>query len=171
MTINRRRFVRLSLEAGLVTPAIVSLDGPISAAHAVDADTLRAYVDTLIPADQSPSATQLSVAEKMLARTKEDLRYRTLLEYGCSWLDREAGNVAGARFADVTEPDRERIVARAAGAPPGSPIRVFFDTTRDHAFIHYYATPESWRTIGYSGPPQPVGFPDYARPPRHRHGR
>jgi hypothetical protein len=49
---------------------------------------------------------------------------------------------------------------------PDSLARRAFRRTRHEAFVHYYADARSWPAIGYGGPPQPDGFPDYAQPPR-----
>ena len=43
--------------------------------------------------------------------------------------------------------------------------RVFFKAVQYYAFEIYYAHPETWVSLGYPGPPQPMGFPNYAEPP------
>ena len=164
MRLSRRRFLGLSLEAGVLLPTVVA------EAHGTtlssDVGTLRAYLDTLIPADEAPSATDLGVTEKLLGRADSDPAFRSAIEYGCAWLDRQAAASGGRRFAEVVPQHRERIVRLLSNTSPGSSARMFFDVTRDDVFFHYYADPRSWGAIDYAGPPQPKGFPDYSQPPR-----
>lgn len=41
----------------------------------------------------------------------------------------------------------------------------FFSAIRDDVVYGYYSNPVSWKVIGYFGPPQLFGYPDYAEPP------
>jgi len=147
--------------------ALASPLGRGSGGGAVEADPLRllgAWVDTLIPADgRSPAASEVG-CERLLRRQAQSIESaRRLLIGGCRWLERQSA--AGPRtFAELPEPERERIAALAANAPPGSLPRLFFGFTRSEVFHHYYAQPESWGALGFAGPPQPNGFPDHAEP-------
>ena len=69
---------------------------------------------------------------------------------------RQAGSLNASRIA---------IVKIAEQSADRSLPRVFFIAVRHYAFEIYYAHPETWVSLGYTGPPQPVGFPDYASPP------
>jgi hypothetical protein len=130
------------------------------------ASTLAAYVDVLIPADVTPSATALDVDKQLLAVASGQQDYQTLLELGLDWLNRRAREQYGGHFPELDEGSREAVVAQAAAAGYNTLPRVFFERTRADAFFHYYGRPESWPGItGYSGPPQPLGFLDYTRPP------
>ena len=126
--------------------------------------TLAAYLDTLIPADASPSASQLGLHHRFLELGRRSSAFRRLLETGCDWLDKEAIRLGAGEFARLTEPKREALVAKAAGLGRRSGARRFFEATRDSAMRHYYSRPEAWPSLGYAGPPQPLGFPDYAKP-------
>lgn len=132
--------------------------------------TLEAYLDTLIPADESPSAIHLGVAEAMVAKAKSDTSYQRLLQQGCDWLDEQARQYGAAHFAALREAERERIVSLAAVGAAGLQPLIFFHRTREDAFVAYYARPESWAGVGYAGPPQPRGFMDYAQAPSRRAG-
>ena len=129
--------------------------------------TLGAYVDVLIPADQTPSGTALGVDKQLIVAARERREYQLLLEWGVDWLNNQAQARHGRNFAEVDEAGRDEIVAQTATADYNTRPRVFFEWTRTKAFFHYYARPESWRGIvQYRGPTQPVGFIDYALPPR-----
>lgn len=45
--------------------------------------------------------------------------------------------------------------------------RQFFNRFRNEIIRTYYSHPESWKKLSYSGPPQPEGFMDYDKAPRH----
>jgi hypothetical protein len=163
----RRRFL---LWAALLTPlirapgALATVIGP-SRSPADPGETLRAYLDTLLPEDAMPSATQVGVDRVMLAAAERAPGTRRMLHWGLWWLDREARHRGGDDFAGLGEDARTAIVARAEAAAAGSAPRVFFEATRTNALDIYYSRPESWPRLGFRGPPQPVGFPDHAEPP------
>ena len=129
--------------------------------------TLRAYVDVLIPADETPSGTELAVDKRLLAVAGRQHDYGRLLEMGLDWLNIRARERFGSNFSDLNESGREAIVGEAATARYDTVQRVFFERTRADAFFHYYGRPESWHGISYyRGPSQPLGYMDYAKPPR-----
>ena len=144
----------------------VLAETPLAPSSPVDS-ILRAYVDVLVPADETPSATALGVDKRLLAFAREHPDYQRLLELGLAWFDRQARTKHGRGFPELREDEREAVVRTAAAADADTLPRVFFERTRAHALFHYYGRPESWRGIRqYRGPPQPAGFMDYARPPR-----
>ncbi len=164
---NRRRFLGLTLAAGIIAHVrglLASMVKP-SAPGVPAFAALAPYLDTLIPADESPAASALGVDRRLIDKAAGDAGYRRLLAQGCRWLDRAARKLGAADFAALPEGGREAVVALFAAARRGSRPRIFFETTRSDAFFHYYARPESWAGLGYDGPPQPVGFPDHAAPP------
>ena len=129
--------------------------------------TLKAYVDVLIPEDETPSGTALGVDQQLLIVAKGKLAYQQLLELGLEWLNTRAQADYRGNFADLDEEKKETIVRQAAAAPDNTRPRVFFERTRADAFYFYYSRPESWRGIAYyRGPTQPLGFMDYADAPR-----
>jgi hypothetical protein len=129
--------------------------------------TLAAFLDVLIPADESPSATQLDIHLKILRRAEKDVSYWLMLKQGCRWLDKRARDAGRPAFPELAPPQQESLVEQAATNPGAPGIKDFFQTLRDDAFRLYYADPRSWAGLGgYSGPPQPLGFPDYTHPPR-----
>ena len=133
----------------------------------LDDSTLRAYVDVLIPADETPSATALGVDKQLLLVARGQRNYQRLLEFGLHWLNEQARGNYGRSFPELDERNRELVVGQAAAAGHRTLPRMFFERTRADAFFHYYGRPESWRGIAhYRGPPQPRGLLDYTQPPR-----
>lgn len=148
------------------TARAVTLDAAASGGGPGADTRLRAYVDTLIPADETPSGTALGVHVKLAKVADGQPDYRRLLDLGLAWLDREARARFGRGFAQLSEGEREQVVGAAAQAPYDALPRVFFERTRADAYFHYYGRRESWRGIrGYRGPPQPLGFVDFTKPP------
>jgi hypothetical protein len=153
-------------------PALASLlAGAASAApyaRGEDAGPLRRllglYLDTLLPEDVTPSATQLGVDRALFAEAQRNAGFGRLVMKGCAWLEAQA-RIAGAEgFGDLKEEARQAIVAQAEQSARGTLPKQFFTTTQQRAFFHYYAQPAAWHGIGYAGPPQPGGFPGHARP-------
>jgi len=136
-------------------------------ARAVDERWLPAYLDTLIPGDtEGPGALQLGVPERLSAIAAADGAYASLVEQFGRWLDERARAAGGVGFADLDRDARETIVRAAESAAADSPARRAFARTREDAFAAFYGDPRAWPGIGYRGPPQPEGFPDYDRPPQ-----
>jgi hypothetical protein len=165
--LGRRTFLRLLLGLAAVAPARVLLAAPAEeTVRQISLSALTPYLDTLIPEDGMPSASQLGVDQALIALVRRQQRYARLVGLGCLWLDEQARARGAENFAALPEAEREALVARAEQSPVSSLPRVFFTFTQRQAFTHYYAQPAAWAGLGFAGPPQPVGFPDFAKPPR-----
>lgn len=170
MRIKRRSFIHLLLALG---PAYVlrSLWSEAFAMPANEHDPFRAlapYLDTLIPEDQTPSATQLGVDRDLLAHVEGKRLLRALLLEGCRYLDKVAQTRGVNSFAELDEGAREDIVRLTAEASSDRISGFFFNFVRDLAFNAYYAHPESWAGLGIDSPPQPLGYPGYAHAPKQK---
>jgi hypothetical protein len=129
-------------------------------------ETLADYLDTVIPGDElSPGAVELGVLQPILEEAKTDPNVQNFLEEGVRWLNEEARKQGAEDFAGLSEDGRDQVVAAAEAAKAGSLENEFFRATRYVVFRLYYMEPQAWPAIGYDGPPQPVGFPDYTAPP------
>ena len=126
-------------------------------------ETLRVVVDTLIPADDiSPSATHFGVVKFILSEAENNQTFASLLDEGCRWLDEQAGG----SFARADETKRIALLQKAEQQDM-SLVRPFFTNVRDRTMRHYYAHPEASNGfLGYSGAPQPNGYPDYTNYPK-----
>jgi hypothetical protein len=165
-----RRRLFLALSAGWVVLArkrdsvAAVIGGSRNSAYPLTA--LPAYLDTIIPRDNSGSASDFGVDRQLIDQASRSRQHMRLLRAGSKWLDSEARKIGAGGFSDLDPSSREVIVERAATARIRSLPRVFFDRTRRDAFRAYYADPLSWERAGYEGPPQPKGFPDHAEAPR-----
>jgi hypothetical protein len=148
-----------------IVRALPTLSGPDAAP---DPLTLRAFLDTLIPADETPSASALGVDRALLEIARAREGYLPMVEQGMAWLDRSARALGAKSFVAASEAQRAAVVAAAERAQPRTLPRTLFERVRADALRLYYAQPAACAGLGYTGPPQPVGFPDFERPPAQR---
>jgi hypothetical protein len=170
MAFSRRSFLRLALGTGLLFSSGYILKNVFFPSQITSRElkTLEAFLDTLIPSDETPGAIEMGVAEGIRLLADKDYQYKRLLKSGCGWLDNKASERAADTFSSLSPAKQEDIVKEAAGSRHESLPRTFFERVRSDAFTHYYAHPETWKSLGYKGPPQPEGFPDYADIPHPR---
>ena len=126
--------------------------------------TLKAFLDTLIPADDTPGAIDLDVHSRILAQAARNAHYRRLVHAGCRTLDNLALSSKSRPFHKLGLTPRDAVV-HALVRSEGDKRHRFFDSTQRRAFHFYYSDPRSWPGVCYAGPPQPRGFTDYKQPP------
>lgn len=126
---------------------------------------LTRLVELLVPADETPGAVELGVDRAILARAAQDHELADLLASGCLRLDADAQLHARASWLALSEQQQQASLQRLAGGAPLSFPGRFFWRLRDETLAGYYADPRSWDLLSYRGPPQPVGYADYAEPP------
>ena len=169
MPLSRR--LLLSLTPVLTLPSLPSaMSAPVTSRQDLQDPliSLTAFVDVLVPRDDLPSASDLDVDRRIIAKAATIPAYARLLRHGCRWLDSEAHTLDGSvsYFRDL-EPDTQvRIVELAEAGKDKSVGRVFFRNVRQDTLRYYYAHPVVWRALGYDGPPQPIGFPEFDQPHR-----
>ena len=163
---RRRHFLRTLVLLGGFLPAKVLLALPLEKQRQTGSlSALPALLDTLLPEDISPSASQLNVGPDLIRAARRESGFERLLILGCAWLNEQAQKQGQPLFEKLDEESRIAIVKTAEQSAGRSLPRVFFNAVQQYAFGIYYAHPETWVSLGYTGPPQPVGFPDYAEPP------
>ncbi len=160
---RRRNF--LIVAAAVIPTVLAARAAPlvlIRGGATIDRNGLHAlapYLDTLLPAGDSPAATELDIHHYLVEHAAGVRNYLELLSLGCRWLDAQA---AGAKtFVRLDSTAQERIVARLEGAASGTIEHQFFERSLSDTMQFYYAHPRTWPALGFTGPPQPVGFPDY----------
>ena len=164
--ITRRELLRLLVSLSAYLPASWLLAAPTGeSSRKVSISALGPFLDTLLPEDETPSATQLGVDKEIVERMQNSKRTAKIVVIGCAWLDKKAQELDADEFALLQPSQQESIVTLAEKSKPRSLPLVFFSNTRQLAFQFYYAHPETWQDLNYDGPPQPKGFLDFARPP------
>lgn len=131
---------------------------------------LSRYIDLFIPADESPGALDLKVDASIINKARSNSKYAWLMRQGCAWLEQEAQSVFRVAFLGLPEDRQIILIERLSSQKRGSAGLRFFQTLREDLFGEFYARPESWTSLGFNGPPQPLGFMDQALPVR-RDGR
>jgi len=168
---RRRHFLRTLILLGSFLPVKVLLALPLEKQRqAGSLSALPAYLDTLLPEDISPSASQLNVGPDLISKVSQDSGFERLLILGCAWLNKQSHKHGQTLFENLDEASRISIVKVAEQSADRSLPRVFFAAVQHSAYGIYYAHPESWVSLGYTGPPQPKGFPDYASGPTRSTG-
>ena len=163
---TRRDLIRHLAALSAWLPASVLLAAPTGTSGTdQELRSLGAFLDTLLPADATPGASQLGIDQAIIVQAQVNKSLERLLTLGCAWLDAQAKERGAAEFSGLDQPGRDAIVSTAATSPRQSLPRVFFEQIRGMAFYHYYARPETWPGMAYAGPPQPRGFPDFTQPP------
>jgi hypothetical protein len=132
----------------------------------IDAASLDALLDTLIPADDDPGAVAAGVPEAALARMEIDIvsrnRYRRLL----AWTGEQSMDLHQRPFAELSLRQRDRILKglyRSDGDALRQ-LRIDLQVVRRDTFLSFYSSPAARRVIGYH-PPIEGGYPDYAKAP------
>lgn len=131
---------------------------------------LSRYVDLFIPADESPGALDLKLDASIINKARSNAEYALLMRQGCAWLEQEAHSVFQGAFLRLLEEQQIILIERLSTQNRGSTGFRFFRTLREDLFGEFYSRPESWLSLGFNGPPQPLGFTDQALPVR-RDGR
>jgi len=162
MLLTRRTFIKL------VPSALLIIVWPRVFAASRDnlvTRILPVYLDTLMPADETPSATNLQVDRKLLHRADNETRYFRLLVRGCQWLEQTAQEEYAEPFSEISEDQRILIVQRMSAMKHRTLAHEFFRQVQADLFTHYYSHAASWKNLGMDHPPQPLGYPDYHQSP------
>ncbi len=165
---SRRKFIKRGLGSAAVLYCAVELPALYAASSAEPPRrlrSLRAFLDTLIPGDSTPSASELGLENLLLRHARDIENYPHLLELGCEWLDETALKLYSRSFDGLDSKQMIAVVTLAEGSPADVIARMFFERVRLDLMGLYYAMPASWTGLGISAP-QPAGHLDFERPPR-----
>jgi gluconate 2-dehydrogenase subunit 3-like protein len=137
-----------------------------------EAETLKAYCDTVTAQDSEPRIPVLSfVDEKLLKGALDGYQYEDMPDDRETWrivakgLDYSARLMWRARsFAEAPPSTREDIVAAfSEGMLNGGPweqlnVETAFKITTKHICQAFYSHPWAWNEIGFGGPAYPRGY-------------
>ena len=119
-------------------------------------ETLRIFVDALLPADElTPAASVLEVHTQILNDAEQTAALRQLIDDGCSWLEQSVGSLKTLDSGQL-----ERLLQAMSEAGWDTGPRNFFHEIRDRAVMYYYADPRAWTGSAINRPPQPIGYPE-----------
>ncbi len=121
--------------------------------------TLDAFVNTMIPRDETPGALDAGVADAVMASVQSQPELTRLLETGLEALDRASRAHCGRPFASASTEDRQallRVLAEGRDPPgwgPGGPlVGRFWNVARGLIVRLFYASPAGWAEISFPGP-------------------
>lgn len=144
-----------------------------------------------IPTDDDPGATEAVVAEYIDRLVQKSKQLQSQYERGLTFIDKASKAQFNKEFLtlDIKEQISLLQLIEQIGLMRRRPVKNFlerldrkvdtlwdnifgigdglnfFKSIRQHVFYGYYSNPVSWKVVGYFGPPQPVGYLDYADPP------
>ncbi len=162
---DRRTYLKHSLQSVVLLTCLVKL--PAEAAWLPlqqNLNALPAFLDTLIPEDMTPSASQLGLHQALIRHAQGVENYTRLLELGCQWLDGQSQMQHRVKFDALPPMRQEGIVVMLEASAKDSIPKMFFDRVLSDLMGLYYAQPASWPGLGIDSPPQPKGYPDYVKP-------
>ena len=122
----------------------------------IDAQTLSAYLDVLLPADDlTPAASALNIAGDLVEFARQAPQFGQFLALGTRWLN-ETGR---GPFHSLSLSDQERVVAWMRSADRNTSPARFFLLVRLTGIEFYYSKPEVAVAFGLNTAPQPAGYP------------
>lgn len=163
LTMKRRDIIKSGIGIGILLPYFYLPRALANLLSFQQTRTLIAFIDALIPADITPSASQLKLHETLLLYTKDIKNYPELIQLGCEWLDKQAGLIHQQHFLQLSIDQQNSIIHKAANSDAMSIQAQFFSHIRQDIFRFYYAKPASWTGLNVS-PPQPTGYKNYFKP-------
>jgi hypothetical protein len=128
--------------------------------------TIAAVIDLMLPSDELPGAVALGIDRRIQAMADVPPRQsltelKAILAEGVAWLDRRALAAYGRQFLGLDPARREVVLSSVTNSKDEGAAAIGW-TLRDRAFALYYTHPVVLAAFAYSGPPQPLGFPDGA---------
>lgn len=128
-------------------------------------EMLAAVADLVVPRDDTPSASDIGVHERLIEQARKVPNYPRLLSEGLNWMEQQARTAYGRPFLALTGDRRDRIFAEAFDAAPGTLPAVFARRVRTDVLTAYYRDARVWAGLGIDRPIQPEGYPDFEHPP------
>jgi hypothetical protein len=144
----------------------------------------------IIPTDDEPGATEAGVVDyidQLAAGSEEKQRLYT---NGLEWLDDYCREQYGQDFLDIGLIEQMEILSLAYDGRRATSFiqrvgrklvdiwdgltgtrinRTFFREIHKDVLEGFYSNPISWQQVGYFGPPNPVGYPDFSDKPSSTH--
>jgi hypothetical protein len=180
MAWTRRRWLSFGLIAAAAAGAGAWLQSPrllrririrLKPLGALEREMLARVVDLLVPADdEAPGATELGVAEIILAKAAHNRELAEVIASGCLLLDTDARRLSGRTWLDLATDGQQSSLQQLADSTTAEFPNIFFRRLRQATLDAYYSNPASWPQLSFRGPPQPAGYGDYTEPPARRAG-
>lgn len=133
---------------------------------------LTQLIDVFLPRDDTAGGIDLGLHQQLQQAMNREAGADTALSLLAAALDRAAQQAHRSRFLALSALAQDALLrawlpsllARAGDSDDEKAARVLM-VLRNRSMSLYYAQPESWPALGLAGPPQPLGYMDYAEPP------
>jgi hypothetical protein len=121
--------------------------------------TLDAFIDTVIPRDETPGALDAGVSDAVLATLQSQPEVARMLETGLEALERASRAHCGFPFSSASTEDRQALLQILAEGreppgwgPEGPLIGPFWNIARGFIVRLFYGSPAGWAEVGFPGP-------------------
>jgi hypothetical protein len=133
----RRRFLGLLCEAAVIAPLVFQIRTASASLDkvGVNSETLSAFLDVLIPKDETPSASELNTHTKIIAHGYRIENYIVLLQQGLAWLDRQSVTYFMKPYAALSTREQERVTYLASTQDAPSIVQLFFSLIKNDALF------------------------------------
>ena len=145
----------------------------------------------MIPSDDDPGATEAGVVDYIDRSLADSEKRQAIYTKGLRWIDDLSQEEYGTDFLTLDIEEQINLLRRIDESatmrrrPVSSFMErvdrkldkiwddqfgigknsVFFRIIHRDVIFGFYSSPISWQAIGYFGPPQPVGYLDFSKPP------
>jgi hypothetical protein len=164
--LSRRLFLNHAVAFGLAAPAArvswttagqKAPGAPERAFSASDRRTLHAVIVRMIPPDETPGAGA-DVFQRVEAEVAATPRLKQVYAEGLAALSAESRRRFGQDFPALS-PERQDELLEAVAATP------FLGAVRGATVRAFYNSPTGWKSVGFPGHSQPMGYGDFESPP------
>jgi hypothetical protein len=177
MRFNKREFLKISMITALsayldgitgLEKILYAQEGPPPFLTDQERAVFHAIIGHLIPADQEPGVLELGLGSMIETFLRVTPQARPLIKPGLQGIEESVKTMWGKNsFLELTPKEKDRLFQELkSGRVKGKAwekisSKEFFSTIRMFTVGLYYSNPKVWSFIGYSGPAQPKGHPDY----------
>lgn len=141
---------------------------------AYQAKVVEELTSLIIPSNDTPGAKEAGLVFKLDSIVSENPNLKKLYSFGIQWMDYMAQNLYGKnKFLDLTKGQMIEVLNIADPYKSGQSknfnnidirtLRNFFGTLIQQTKYNFYTSETGWQAVGYDGPPQWRGNPDYDR--------
>jgi len=147
---------RRQAAASLAAACILGWVAPARAQGSINGRTLKAVVDTILPADAlTPAASALGVDRDIAQIAEDHALIGQLVSLGLGWLD----EISGGDFAAQSEAARLDLLRFAMAQDYNQIPGRFSALLRELTMQLYYDQTDGYADLPLNPTPQPMGYP------------
>lgn len=174
---NRRDFIK-HLSSTALLSLIIPVDLSFSQTSTSYEDKFIAkMIDIILPVNNIGILNPDMFRAKLQKNLRNNSNAQKVIDYGVKWFDHNANLLYQKRqFLQLTSTEQLEIINftinNTVSLENPDPMRpwtdvrygkMFFNNLRSFTIHEFYSSPEGWKYLGYTGPPQFGGNPDYSK--------